>query len=82
MIRELQFQNFASSVTEGLENEINRGNVEICDYSSAEFTINYDNRLELENIEVNTDIITDELHEILLDKFQEHFGNLITDKSE
>jgi hypothetical protein len=50
--------------------------------SSAEFSINYDNRVELENLDILTDSITDDLHNILLDQFQDHFGELITDKSE
>jgi hypothetical protein len=80
-ITEMQFQNFASSVTQNLENELNRGNIEVYDTSSAEFSINYDNRIELENLDIYTDNITDELHSILLDEFQEHFGKFIVDES-
>jgi hypothetical protein len=81
-ITEIKFQEFALDVTKSLEDEINRGNIEVYDTSSAEFSINYDNRIELENLDVLTDNITDELHDILLRQFQEHFSNLITDKSE
>ena len=81
-ITEEQFQEFAADVNRKLEDELNRGNIEVYDQSSAEFSINYDNRVELENIDVLTDNITDELHDILLDQFQQHFGRLITDKSE
>jgi len=81
-ITEIKFQEFALDVTKSLEDEINRGNIEVYDSSSAEFSINYDNRVELENLDVLTDNITDELHDILLRQFQEHFNNLITDKSE
>ena len=42
----------------------------------------YENRIEIENIDVLTDNITDELHDILLDQFQVHFGNFIIDKNE
>jgi len=80
-LTEMQFQNFASSVTQNLEEQINRGNVEVYDTSSAEFSINYDNRIELENLDILTDNITDELHSILLDEFQEHFGKFIVDES-
>ena len=76
------FQEFAADVNKSLENELNRGNIEVYDTSSAEFSINYDNRIQLENLDVLTDNITDELHDILLRQFQEHFSNLITDKSE
>jgi hypothetical protein len=81
-ITEIKFQEFALDVTKSLEDEINRGNIEVYDTSSAEFSINYDNRIELENLDVLTDNITEELHDILLRQFQEHFSNLITDKSE
>ena len=76
------FQEFAEAVNRKFEDELNRGNIEVYDPSSAEFSINYDNRVELENIDILTDNITDELHDILLDQFQQHFGELITDKSE
>ena len=81
-ITEEQFQEFAADVNRKLEDELNRGNIEVYDQSSAEFSINYDNRVELENIDVLTDNITDELHDILLYQFQQHFGNLLTDKPE
>ena len=81
-ITEEQFQEFAADVNRKLEDELNRGNIEVYDASSAEFSINYDNRIELENLDILTDNITDDLHNILLDQFQNHFGELITDKSE
>jgi hypothetical protein len=81
-ITEIQFQEFAEAVNRKFEDELNRGNIEVYDLSSAEFSINYDNRVELENLDILTDNITDDLHNILLDQFQNHFGELITDKSE
>ena len=81
-ITEEQFQEFAADVNRKLENSLCNGNVEVYDQSSAEFSINYENRVELENIDVLTDNITDELHDILLYQFQQHFGNLLTDKPE
>jgi hypothetical protein len=81
-ITEIQFQEFAADVNRKFEDELNRGNIEVYDPSSAEFSINYNNQIELENIDFNSDAITDELHDILLDQFQQHFGRLITDKSE
>jgi myo-inositol-1-phosphate synthase len=81
-ITEIQFQEFAEAVNRKFEDELNRGNIEVYDPSSAEFSINYDNRVELENLDILTDSITDDLHNILLDQFQNHFGELITDKSE
>ena len=81
-ITEMDFQNFSESVTRELENRINRGDVDVHDYSSAEFSINYHNTIEIESIDFNSDAVTDELSDILLDKFQEAFGELITDKEE
>jgi hypothetical protein len=81
-ITEIQFQEFAADVNRKFEDELNRGNIEVYDPSSAEFSINYNNQIELENIDFNSDAVTDELHDILLDQFQQHFGRLITDKSE
>jgi hypothetical protein len=76
-ITEELFQEFAADVNKNLENELNRGNIEVYDASSAEFSINYDNRIELENLDILTDNITDELHNILLDQFQNHFGKFL-----
>jgi len=76
-ITEELFQVFASAVYWSLENELNRGNIEEYDTSSAEFSINYDNRIQLENLDILTDNITDELHSILLDQFQSHFGKFL-----
>jgi hypothetical protein len=81
-VTEEQFQEFAADVNRKFEDELNRGNIEVYDPSSAEFSINYDNRIELENLDILTDNITDDLHNILLDQFQQHFGRLITDKPE
>jgi hypothetical protein len=81
-ITEIQFQEFAEDVSRKLESSLCNGNIEIYDQSSVEFSINYDNRVELENIDVLTDNITDELHDILLDQFQQYFGKLITNESE
>jgi hypothetical protein len=81
-ITEMDFQNFSESVTRELENRINRGDVDVHDYSSAEFSINYRNTIEIESIDFNSDAVTDELSDILLDKFQEAFGKLITDTEE
>jgi hypothetical protein len=81
-ITENQFQSFSRDINKSLEDEINRGNIEIYDTSSAEFSIDYNNRIQIENIDVLTDNITDELHNILLDQFQSHFGNFIINNPE
>ncbi len=81
-ITEDQFQSFSRDVNKSLEDEINRGNIEMYDTSSAEFSINYDNRIELDNLDILTDNITDEVHNILLDQFQSHFGKFLTSNPE
>jgi hypothetical protein len=81
-ITEMDFQNFSESVVTDLENRINRNDIDIYDYSSAEFSINYHNTIEIESIEFNTDVIVEQLSDILLDKFQEAFGKLINNNKE
>ena len=75
-ITEDKFQEFSESVTKALENAINRGNLDVVDYSSAEFSISYSNTIEIENLDVNTDSIVDELATILQDQFVGYFGEL------
>ncbi len=81
-ITEMQFQEFRSDVSRELERALCDGSIDVYDNSSAEFSIDYNNTIVLENMDVNTDNITDELDDILLSQFQKHFNNLITDKSE
>jgi hypothetical protein len=81
-ITEELFQEFASDVQNNLERSLCNGSIEVYDTSSAEFSINYDNRIELENLDILTDNITDEVHGILLDQFQTHFGKFLTNNPE
>jgi len=81
-ISEMDFQAFSESVTRELENRINRGDVDVHDYSSAEFNIGYNNVIEIESIDFNSDAVTDELSDILLDKFQESFGKFLNPEVE
>jgi hypothetical protein len=81
-ITEEQFQEFNADISRELERSICNGTIEVYDQSSAEFSINYDNRVELENIDVLTDNITDELSDILLHQFQAHFGKFLTNNPE
>lgn len=81
-ITEEQFQEFGSNVRHRLESSIFNGTIDLYDYSSAEFNINYDNRIEIENIDFNSDALTEELDEILLDVFQQSFGDLIIKNEE
>jgi hypothetical protein len=76
------FQEFASDVQNNLERSLCTGSIEVYDTGSAEFSIDYNNRIQIENIDVLTDNITDELHDILLDQFQNHFGKFLTNNPE
>ena len=76
-ITELQFQEFNANVRHALERVLYDSD-QVVDIHSAEFSIDYDNRISVENIGVNTDFVTEELDEIMLDRFQEAFGELIT----
>lgn len=78
-LTEEQFQEFASDINLSLERSLCNGNIEVYDTGSAEFSISYENKIEIENIDVLTDNITDELHNILLDKFQIHFGKFLVE---
>ena len=81
-ITEAQFVEFSADVVRQLERALSDGTIQVYDDSSAEFSINYDNRIELENIDINTDNITDELEAILRDQFKDHLEELLTDKPE
>jgi hypothetical protein len=81
-ISEMDFQEFSSNVCKALEREINNGGLDVYDYSSAEFSINYHNTIEIENLDFNTDAVIDELSNILLDRFQESFGKLLNSEDE
>ena len=76
-ITELQFQEFNANVRHALERVLYDSD-QIVDTHSAEFSIDYDNRISVENISVNADFVTEELDDIMLDRFQEAFGELIT----
>jgi hypothetical protein len=81
-ISEMDFQEFSCNVSRALERSLNDGTITPIDYDSAEFAINYQNTIEIENINCDTEGITDELANILLDQFQESFGKFITSETE
>lgn len=81
-VNEKRFQDFSESVTRALENSINLGNLDIYDTSSAEFSINYHNTIEIESIDFNTNDLIDELSDILQDQFVGYFGELQTNNEE
>lgn len=81
-ISEMDFQNFSTEITSRLEQSLNNGSIDVYDYSSAEFGIGYHNELSIESIDVNSDCITDELSDILLDEFQKAFGKFLNTEVE
>lgn len=81
-ISEMDFQEFSCDVTSKLERALNNGTIDLFDYSSAEFSINYHNTIEVENIDFNSDSVTEELANILLDEFQIKFGKFINHEIE
>ena len=81
-ISEMEFQEFSSDVSRKLERALNDGTIDPVDLDSAEFTIGYHNTIEIERVNVDTESITDELANILLDEFQNKFGKFITSENE
>jgi len=64
IISKEQLIEFNDTVSEKFLEYLDRDH-EIVDYESAEFIINYDNKVELENVSINTDNIYDNLSSIL-----------------
>ena len=81
-ITEMEFQEFSSDVSRRLERALNDGTIDPVDLDSAEFNIGYRNTIEIECVNVDTESITDELANILLDEFQIKFGKFITSEDE
>jgi len=81
-ISEMDFQEFSCNVSKALERALNDGTIEPIDIDSAEFTIDYRNTIVIDNINCDTEGITDELSNILLEQFQESFGRFITSETE
>jgi hypothetical protein len=76
VVNENEFQAFSDEVTNALDHFINHN--EVIDLDSAEFGIDYDNRIKIDHVQLHDDMISDELRDILLDKFQEAFGKIKT----
>ena len=81
-ISEMDFQEFSADVVSRLDKSLSNGNIDVYDYSSAEFSIGYNNELSIESINIDNDCITEELSNILLDAFQLSFGEFITSETE
>jgi len=68
---------FLDNIKDGVECMFNRGNADYIDYSSAEFSVNYDNRIEIENVDLNYDEVTDGLLNVVNAEFDKLFGKLV-----
>jgi hypothetical protein len=80
IITEEMFQDFSVGVERKLDNYLTRTDQCFIDYSSAEFSIEYNNQLVLESVDFDSNTIVEELDNILLTEFQNIFGELITSK--
>ena len=74
-VTELMFQELNSNVKSRLYQYFN--NSDLVDYDSAEFEIEYNNQLVLNNVHVDLDSWQDEFDDIMLEEFQSTFGNPI-----
>ena len=81
-ISNMEFQEFSDSVSKRLGRSLNDGTIEPIDMGSAEFSLGYHNTIELEHINLDTDGITEELENILLDEFQNAFAKFLTKETE
>lgn len=81
-ITEEMFQDFSTEVERKLDNYLTSSQNDPINYSSAEFSIEYNNQLVLESVEFDSNSIVEELDDILLREFQNVFGELITTKKD
>lgn len=70
------YNRFQEEVESRLINKLDNHSVDLVNYESAEFNIEYNNTLSLDRVDVNTDMIADMLNDILLNEFEKHFGAL------
>jgi hypothetical protein len=73
VISAAKFAEFTSEVRERLHNSLNSD--DIVDLNSAEFEINYDNKIELTRVDVDLDSWTEDFDTYMLDTFTEVFGD-------
>jgi hypothetical protein len=69
MISEKRFAELQTKVRDTMENYFERDTSECIDYDSAEFSIEYNNQLQLQNIDLNVEDISIRLDEAMLDAF-------------
>jgi hypothetical protein len=76
-ISEKLFTEFQTRVRDTMENYFELDTSEAIDYDSAEFNIEYNNQLQLQNIDLNVGNISIKLDEAMLTHIEDVFGNLL-----
>ena len=69
VLYEVEATDFSNALKKAIRLDQFLNSNDIIDLQSAEFNINYDNRIEIENINVDTECITSELYDILDEEF-------------
>jgi hypothetical protein len=68
-------QELAEEISRKFENILDRNSDRLVDVDSAEFELNYDNRIELSRVDVNTsdivDFVVDTLNEFIIEEDEE-----------
>jgi hypothetical protein len=76
-ISEKLFTEFQTKVRDTMERYFTYDGTEAIDYDSAEFSIEYNNQLQLQNIDLNIEDISIKLDEAMLTHIEDVFGNLL-----
>ena len=71
MISAKRFAELQTEVRDTMERYFERDTSECIDYDSAEFSIEYNNQLQLQNIDLNIEEISIKLDEAMLDAFDD-----------
>jgi transcription termination factor NusB len=78
-----QIEELVQLISEAVNRKFDRMDADdIVDYSSAEFSIGYDNRVELDSISFNADEVSDTVNSIVDSVLTEYFENLIPTEEE
>ena len=78
-----QIDDLIEKVKEAVMRKLSRLDTsDLVDTGTAEFEINYGNTIELTNVEVNVDDISDVVNEVIEDKIQEFFNELASEQVE
>lgn len=77
----IDFEDLKSKLHDAIEKRLNRmSNDNAIEFESAEFSINYDNRVELDNVNLNVDSIVDEIDDTI-DDILSVYEEVLSDES-